>query len=41
MRRFISQHVAVRMSLAVSFILVLAAVLPLVAMAGNGDPLGA
>jgi hypothetical protein len=40
MRRFISQHVAVRMSLAVSFILVLAAIVPLVALAGNGDPLG-
>ena len=40
MRRFISQHVAVRMSLAVSFILVLAAIVPLVALAGNGDPTG-
>jgi hypothetical protein len=28
------------MSLAVSFILVLAAIVPLVALAGNGDPLG-
>jgi len=40
MRRFINQHVALRMSLAVSFILVLAAIVPLVALAGNGDPSG-
>jgi hypothetical protein len=40
MRRFISQHVAVRVSLAVSFILVLAAIVPLGALAGTGDPSG-
>jgi hypothetical protein len=41
MRRFTNRHFALRMSLVASFILVLAAVLPLVALAGNGDPLGA
>ncbi len=40
MRRFTSKHFALRMSLVASFILVLAAVLPLVALAGGGDPTG-
>jgi hypothetical protein len=40
MRRFTSHRFAVRLSLVTTFMLVLAAVLPLVAMASNGDPLG-
>jgi hypothetical protein len=40
MRRFTNKHFALRMSLVASFILVLAAVLPLVALAGQGDPSG-
>jgi len=40
MRRNISHRFALRLSLVTSFMLVLAAVLPLVALAGNGDPLG-
>ena len=40
MRRFVSNSFSLRMSLVASFILVLAAVLPLVALAGQGNPGG-
>lgn len=40
MRRNILHSFGLRVSLVTSFMLVLAAVLPLVALAGNGDPLG-
>ena len=40
MRRNILHRFTFRLSLVTSFMLVLAAVLPLVALAGSGDPLG-
>jgi hypothetical protein len=40
MRRITHSCFAVRISMLTAFILVLAAVLPLVALAGTGDPLG-
>jgi hypothetical protein len=40
MRRITQSSFALRVSLLTAFIVVIAAVLPLVALAGTGDPLG-
>ena len=40
MRRNILHSLGLRVSMLTGFILVLAAVMPLVALAGSGDPLG-
>jgi hypothetical protein len=40
MRRIKESSFALRVSLLTAFIVVIAAVLPLVALAGTGDPLG-
>jgi hypothetical protein len=40
MRRFIQNTFGIRLALMTTFITVVAAVVPLVALAGNGDPYG-
>ncbi len=40
MRRFIRNTFGIRLALMTTFITVVAAVVPLVALAGNGDPTG-